>query len=63
MGLPEPERDHGGVDAGVQVRAHILTCMLAAYLTWHLRKTLAPLTYTDEAPPARTNPRRPCHIV
>ena len=33
--------------------------MLAAYLTWHLRRTLAPLTYTDEHPPARTNPLAP----
>ena len=39
-----------------RVRAHVFICMLAAYLTWHLRKTLAPLTYTDEHPPARTNP-------
>ena len=33
--------------------------MLAAYLTWHLRKALAPLTYTDEQPPARTSPVAP----
>ena len=33
--------------------------MLAAYLTWHLRKTLAPLTYTDEQPPARADPVAP----
>jgi hypothetical protein len=38
-----------------RVRGHILICMLAAYLTWHLRKALAPLTYTDEQPPARAN--------
>ena len=24
-----------------RVRAHVLVCMLAAYLAWHLRKTLA----------------------
>ena len=42
-----------------RVRAHVLICMLAAYLTWHLRRTLAPLTYTDEAPPERTNPVAP----
>jgi Transposase DDE domain len=42
-----------------RVRAHILICMLAAYLTWHLRKALAPLTYTDEQPPARDNPVAP----
>jgi hypothetical protein len=42
-----------------RVRAHVLLCMLAAYLTWHLRKTLAPLTYTDEHPPTRKNPVAP----
>ena len=42
-----------------RVRAHVLICMLAAYLTWHLRAALAPLTYTDEQPPARTNPVAP----
>jgi hypothetical protein len=39
-----------------RVRAHVLICMLAAYLTWHLRRDLAPLTFTDETPPTRTNP-------
>jgi len=34
-----------------RVRAHVLLCMLAAYLTWHLRKALAPLPFTD--PPTR----------
>jgi Transposase DDE domain len=42
-----------------RVRGHVLICMLAAYLTWHLRKALAPLTYTDEQPPARSNPVAP----
>src|SRR6266511_3984953 len=42
-----------------RVRAHVLICMLAAYLTWHLRKALAPLTYTDEHPPTRDNPVAP----
>jgi hypothetical protein len=42
-----------------RVRAHVLICMLAAYLTWHLRRTLAPLTYTDEQPPTRTDPVAP----
>ncbi len=31
-----------------RVEAHLLVCMLAAYLTWHLRKAFAPLTFTDE---------------
>ncbi len=42
-----------------RVRAHVLICMLAAYLTWHLRAALAPLTYTDEQPLAPTNPVTP----
>jgi hypothetical protein len=44
---------------GDRVRGHVLICMLAAYLTWHLRKTLAPLTYTDEQPPAQASPVAP----
>jgi hypothetical protein len=39
-----------------RVRAHVFLCMLAAYITWHLRRALAPLTYTDEHIPARTDP-------
>jgi hypothetical protein len=39
-----------------RVRAHVLVCMLACYLVWHLRKAWAPLTFTDEHPPPRTNP-------
>jgi hypothetical protein len=39
-----------------RVRAHVLICMLAAYLVWHLRKAWAPLTYTDQHPPTRDNP-------
>jgi Transposase DDE domain len=42
-----------------RVRSHVLICMLAAYLTWHLRKTLAPLTYTDEQPPQQASPVAP----
>jgi Transposase DDE domain len=42
-----------------RVRAHVLICMLACYLTWHLRQAWAPLTYTDEHPPARANPVTP----
>jgi len=44
-----------------RVRAHVLICMLACYLSWHLRKTWAPLTYTDEHPPQRDNPLAPAH--
>jgi hypothetical protein len=39
-----------------RVRAHVLICLLACYLVWHLRKTWAPMTYTDEHPPQRDNP-------
>jgi hypothetical protein len=42
-----------------RVRAHVLIVTLAAYLTWHLRRTLAPLTFTDEEPPARDDPVAP----
>jgi hypothetical protein len=42
-----------------RVKAHVLVCMLAAYLTWHLRQAWAPLTYTDEEPPAPANPVAP----
>ncbi len=36
-----------------RVRAHVLICMLARYLTWHLRQALAELTLTDPDIPAR----------
>ena len=42
-----------------RVRAHVLICMLACYLTWHLRKAWAPLTFTDEDPPAPASPVTP----
>jgi hypothetical protein len=42
-----------------RVRAHVLICMLACYLTWHLRHALAELTYTDQHPPVRDNPVAP----
>jgi hypothetical protein len=42
-----------------RVRAHVLICMLAAYLVWHLRQAWAPLTYTDQSPPDRTSPVAP----
>jgi hypothetical protein len=42
-----------------RVRAHVLICMLACYLTWHLRRAWAPLTFTDENPPAPGNPVAP----
>jgi hypothetical protein len=42
-----------------RVKAHVLICMLACYLVWHLRKAWAPMTFTDEHPPQRDNPVAP----
>jgi hypothetical protein len=42
-----------------RVKGHVLICLLAAYLTWHLRQAWAPLTYTDEEPPAQASPVAP----
>jgi DDE family transposase len=42
-----------------RVKAHLLICMLACYLTWHLRRAWAPLTFTGEDPPAPANPVAP----
>ena len=42
-----------------RVKGHVLICMLAAYLTWHLRQAWAPLTYTDEDPPQQADPVAP----
>jgi hypothetical protein len=42
-----------------RVKAHVLICMLACYLVWHLRHAWAPMTFTDEHPPQRDNPVAP----
>ena len=42
-----------------RVKAHVLICMLACYLTWHLRQAWAPLTFTDQDPPQQDNPVAP----
>src|SRR5271169_1901263 len=42
-----------------RVKAHVLICMLACYLVWHLRRAWAPLTFTDQDPPAPGNPVAP----
>ncbi len=39
-----------------RVRAHVLLCMLAYYLTWHLRAAWAPLLFADEHPPVAADP-------
>jgi hypothetical protein len=30
-----------------RVRAHVLLCMLAYYLEWHIRRVLAPMLFDD----------------
>jgi hypothetical protein len=42
-----------------RVKAHVLICMLACYLVWHLRRAWAPLTFTDENPPEPRDPIAP----
>jgi hypothetical protein len=42
-----------------RVRAHVFICMLACYLTWHLRQAWAPLTFTDENRPEAADPVAP----
>src|SRR5450631_4333850 len=42
-----------------RVRAHMCLCMLASYLTWHLRQAWAPLTFTDENRPEPADPVAP----
>jgi transposase len=39
-----------------RVRAHVLICMLAYYLTWHLKAAWKPLTFTDEQRPTNADP-------
>ena len=39
-----------------RVKAHVLICMLACYLTWHLRRAWAPLTSPTSSRPPRATP-------
>jgi transposase len=39
-----------------RVRAHVFLCMLAYYLTWHLRHAWTPLLFKDEHPPVQPDP-------
>jgi len=39
-----------------RVRAHVLICMLAYYLTWHLKTAWKPLLFTDENRPVNPDP-------
>ncbi len=50
-------RLRGGGRIGERVRAHVLLCMLAHYVEWHMRRRLAPLLFDDEDP-AGTEARR-----
>ena len=40
-----------------RVRAHILVCMLAYYVEWHMRQLLAPLLFDDDDKPQAQNAR------
>ncbi len=42
-----------------RVRAHAFLCFLATYVTFHLRKSLAPLTFADTEAPRRSDPVAP----
>jgi transposase len=42
-----------------RVRAHVLLCMLAYYVEWHMRKALKPLLYDDEEADERRRSRDP----
>jgi hypothetical protein len=39
-----------------RVKAHVLICMLAYYLTWHLKAAWKPLLFTDEDRPTSPDP-------
>ncbi len=41
-----------------RVRAHVLLCMLAYYVEWHMRQRLKPLLFDDEDPAAGEAARR-----
>jgi transposase len=39
-----------------RVKAHVFLCMLAYYLTWHLKRAWAELLFQDEQPPLQPDP-------
>jgi len=43
---------------GRRVRAHVLLCMLAYYLEWHMRQALKPILFDDHDRPAAEAARR-----
>jgi len=42
-----------------RVRAHVLPCMLAHYVEWHMREALKPLPFHDGAPVLAASPAAP----
>jgi len=65
--LKEAEKGFGGIKGPLEVRpihhrledrvrAHLLICMLAEYLRWHLRHAWAELLFQDDNPVANTDP-------
>ena len=42
-----------------RVRAHVLLCMLAYYVEWHMRRNLAPILFDDEQPTPKASPVAP----
>ena len=65
--LKEAEKGFGGLKGPVEVRpihhrledrvrAHLLICMLAEYVRWHLRHAWAELLFQDDSPTSNTDP-------
>jgi transposase len=65
--LKEAEKGFGGIKGPLEVRpihhrlkdrvrAHLLICMLAEYLRWHLRHAWAELLFQDDNPTSNTDP-------
>jgi hypothetical protein len=44
-----------------RVRAHVFLCMLACYLTWHLKEAWAELLFKDQLPPVQPDPVAKAH--
>ena len=44
-----------------RVRAHLFLCLLAYYVEWHMKESLAPLLFADEERRARGETRDPVH--
>jgi hypothetical protein len=42
-----------------RVETHLMICLLAAVVSWHLRQAWAPLTFKDEQTPEPTTPSKP----